>query len=401
MIVVTGGELLEGAYADGHTHFLARTLRPLGLRCVGSMSVDDKQEDINAALQFATGKAALVIVTGGLGPTDNDITRETLAGFSEIALHEHPDVLREMQRRFKASPDQLRRNLRRQALVPMRGTYLKNPNGTAVGLVFERTDTVIVALPGPPRELQPMVRDELLPYLSQRFGTRLPGCALTLRFVGIGQSRIDQTLEDHVPLPADITVSSQFERGRVDFTFSMPDDTTELRTQLQELKQKILHHLGDYVYADGGLSLEEHIVRRLASRGETLTIAEAGSGGSFTAGFTTADSARSVLAGAYVAPTDDKVRKLLRVPDQDWLAATSSGGAAKRLAVAAADATSCEWAVAIGEAQEDNDGARFVEVVFKTPDGRVESQRHRLRGDESERSRLTTQILDDLRQRLK
>ena len=175
MIVVTGGELLSGAYADGHTYFLTRTLRPLGLQCVGSMSVDDKLPDIEEALRFAAGKAALVIVTGGLGPTDNDVTRQALSGFTGIALQEHPEVLKEMARRFRVSSEELRANLRRQTQVPVGGAYLKNSNGTAVGLVFESPRAVIVALPGPPRELQAMVRDELVPYLSRRFGTRLPG----------------------------------------------------------------------------------------------------------------------------------------------------------------------------------------------------------------------------------
>jgi nicotinamide-nucleotide amidase len=246
--VVTGGELLSGVYADGHTHFLTRTLRPLGLQCVGSMSVDDNEADMKAALRFASGKAPLVIVTGGLGPTDNDITRRALSDYTGIAMKEQPDVLKEMGRRFRTSPEELRANLRRQTQVPARGTYLKNSNGTAVGLVFESSDAVIVALPGPPRELQGMVRDELVPYLSRRFGTRLPGRSLMLRFVGLGQSRIDQTLKDHVPLAPDITVSSQFEGSRVDFTFSLPHDTPRERARLDELKQKIVPHL-----SSGGL----------------------------------------------------------------------------------------------------------------------------------------------------
>jgi molybdenum cofactor synthesis domain-containing protein len=135
MIVVTGGELLSGVYPDGHTYFITRSLHPLGLQCVGSMSVDDKQADLKEALRYATDKAALVIVTGGLGPTDSDITRETLSDFTGIALKEHPDVLRDMARRFRVSPAQLRPNLRRQTQVPTRGTYFKNLNGTAVGLV--------------------------------------------------------------------------------------------------------------------------------------------------------------------------------------------------------------------------------------------------------------------------
>ena len=402
MIVITGGELLAGAYADGHTHFLARTLRPLGLRCVGSMSVDDKENDIKVALRFATSKAPLVIVTGGLGPTDNDITRETLSEFTGIALREHPEVLEAMERRFRVPRDKIRSNLRRQTQVPVRGTYLKNSNGTAVGLVFEQTDSVIVALPGPPRELQTMVHEELVPYLSRRFGTRLPGCSLTLRFVGLGQSTVDQTLKDHVPLPADVMLSSTFEGGRVDFTFSLPDDTPEDRARLDDLKQNISQHLGDYLYAYDETSLEQCVMSLLEKRGSTLAIVEVGSGGILTAGITDTEGADAVLAAAYDAPTEDKQRRVLDVTDDEWAGTTSSSGKTRLLAAAAAKLTQSAWVVAVGEVREDANGARHVEVVIKLPDGGLESQRVGLRGTgQYARSRLTTRLLDLLRRKLR
>lgn len=407
MIVVTGGELLSGAYADGHTHFLTRTLRPLGLQCAGSMTVDDKHPDIEEALRFATGKAPLVIVTGGLGPTDNDITRQALSSFTGIALQEHPAVLKEMARRFRVSPEELRANLRRQTQVPVGGAYLKNSEGTAVGLVFESAPgagpgAVIVALPGPPRELQAMVHGELVPYLSRRFGTRLPGGSLTLRFVGLGQSQIDQTLKDHVPLPLDITVSSQFEGSRVDFTFSLPGDTPKDRARLKELEQKIVAHLGEYVYADDETSLEEHVVKRLEKAGATLALAEAGSGGSLTAALSGAEGAERVLAGAYIAATDDRLRRLLGVSDDDWSGQISRTQRAERLALAVADATGSQWAIAVGQTWKDENGADYVTVAFKLPDGRMETQQLRLRGAaEMARANLGTQIEDLLRRRLK
>jgi len=412
MIVVTGAELLSGVYADGHTYFITRTLRPLGLQCVGSMSVDDKQADLKEALRFAADKAALVIVTGGLGPTENDITREVLSDFTGIALKEHPEVLQDMARRFRVSPAQLRPNLRRQTQVPTRGTYFRNLNGTAVGLIFEMANATLVALPGPPRELQAMVSGELVPYLSRRFGTRLPGCSLTLRFVGLGQSQIDQTLRDHVPLASDITVSSQFEASRVDFTFSLPDDTQRDRARLQELKHKIAEHLGEYIYDQGEISLEEHVLKLLEARGATLVLAEVSSGGSLTAALSNADSAHRVLAGAYVAPTMEQLRHLLSVPDDDWKEITSRSQRIERLATAAADATASQWAVAVGEAWRDEsrpsktgrdeNGAGYVDVVFKLPSGRLESRKVRFRGGgELAGSRLSTQLLDQLRRRLK
>ena len=402
MIIVTGGELLSGAYPDGHTHFLARTLRPLGLQCVGSMSVDDKQADIKEALRFAADKAALVIVTGGLGPTDNDITREALSDFTGIPLKEHPDVLEEMGRRFSTPPAELRANLRRQTKTPTRGTYLKNPNGTAVGLVFESAGRVVVALPGPPRELQPMVRDELVPYLSRRFGTRLPGRSLTLRFVGLGQSQIDQTLKDHVPLPPDVAVSSQFEGSRVDFTFSLPHDTPQDQTRLRELEQKIMTHLGEYVYANDETSLEERVLKLAEARGVTLALAEAGSGGALAAALSGADGARGVLSGAYVAPTEEKLRRLLGVRNDDWASSTSPDQRTQRLAAAAADAAKSQWAIAVGEASRDQSGADYVTVAFRLPEGRMETRQVRLRGGgELARMNLSTQLQDELRRKLK
>jgi nicotinamide-nucleotide amidase len=401
-IIVTGGELLSGAYPDGHTYFLTRTLHPLGLHCVGSMCVDDKKADLKKVLGFATGDADLIIVTGGLGPTENDITREALCDFTGIALKEHPDVLREMARRFHVSPARLRPNLRRQTQAPTHGTYFKNANGTAIGLVFELADAVIVALPGPPRELQAMVRDELVPYLSRKFGTRPPGCSLTLRFVGLGQSQIDQTLSDHVPLPPDIVVSSQFQGGRVDFGFSLPNDTPEDRARLQELKLKIMKHLGEYVYADDETSLEEHVVKLLEARGATLSLAEAGSGGTLAAALSSANAARRVLAGAYVAPTLDKLRRLLGVRDDQWTGGMSGDQRIERLAATAAEATASQWTIAIGEVRRDESGAGFVEVAFRLPSGHLESRQMRLRGTgELARSRLSTLLQDQLRRKLR
>lgn len=401
-IVVTGGELLAGAYPDGHTYFLTRTLRPLGLRCVGSMSVDDRPADIQQALRFATGKAALVIVTGGLGPTDNDVTRKTLSEFTGIALREHPEVLKKMERRFNVPRDKIRPNLRRQTRVPVGGGYLKNSQGTAVGLVFEREKGVIVALPGPPRELQPMVRDGLVPYLSRRFGTRLPGCSLLLRFVGIGQSGIDQTMKQHVPLPADITTSSQFKGMRVDFTFSLPDDTPQNRKRLDELKREILKHLGEHIYGDDETSLEQHVMKLLAAKGATLALAEVGSGGTLAAGLNGSEDSRQILAGAYVAPTEAKLRRLLRVPDADWTNCASSAERTRLLAATASRSTGSQWTVAVGEVQREGNSAGYVEVVFKQPQGDPESQRVKLQGGgELAHSRLNTWLLDQLRRRLK
>jgi len=220
--------------------------------------------------------------------------------------------------------------------------------------------------------------------------------------VGLGQSQIDQTLKDQVPLTPDITVSSQFQGSRVDFTFSLPDDTPRDRARLGELKQKIMKHLGGYVYADDETSLEEHVVKLLEERGATLALAEAGSGGSLAAALSSADGALRVLAGAYVAPTVEKLRRLLSVRDEHWAGSTTRSQRIEQLATAAADAAASQWAIAVGEDWRDESGASYVQVAFKMPSGQLESKQVRLRGTgELARSRLSTQLMDQLRRKLR
>ncbi len=397
VVIVTGGELLSGMYADGHTYFLTRTLRPLGLQCVGSMCVDDKREDLKEALGFASGRAPLVIVTGGLGPTDNDITREAISEFTGVALKEHPVLLERMAKRFGRPAGQLRANLRQQTRTPVDGSYLVNGGGTAAGLVFEWGKRVVVALPGPPGELQPMVRGELIPYLSRRFGTRLPGRSLTLRFVGLGQSEIDQRIEEHVTLDPDITVGSQFEGGRVDFTFTLPEDTVREKQRLDALRQQIIGIFGASIYAEGETSLEQVVIERLRTRGATLALAEVGSGGTVEASLSGADAAGEVVLGAYVAATLERLGRLLDVSDGTWAQATASSGTLEELARATASAAGSTWAIAIGPQRDDG----TVEVAFRHPSGRVESERIALRGTgETARSRFVTHLLDRFRRKI-
>lgn len=401
-IVVTGGEILEGAFADSHTHFLTRTLRPLGLHCIGSLTVDDRVPDIVEALRFAARRASLVIVTGGLGPTDNDVTREALVQFTGIAVREAPDALVELARRFQTPPEQLRPNLRRQVRVPEHGGWLKNANGTAVGLVFEMPEKVVVALPGPPRELHPMVRNELVGYLSRRFGTRMPGAALTLRFVGLGQSQIDHAMKQHLVLPPDVVTLSEFDGPRVDFTFRLPEDSPAARERLETLKSQVLavKELQDALYADDpAITLEEHVLRLLERRGAKLAVVELASGGHLASGLLDAQSAGARLAGLVAAADEGSLRRLLGRANDGGTTAPA-GGRLELLGAAAAKATGAEWAVVVGPVLPAGQGRPAqVEVALYGPEG-CKHLRLPVRGGENWRNYLATDVLDQLRRLL-
>ncbi len=394
-LVVTGGELLDGQVQDGHTPFLTRTLRPLGLRCAGALLVDDQHEEMLAALRFATNAAPLVLVTGGLGPTPNDITRETLSAFTGIPLRESEAAVSELERRFRQPRDQLRPNLRRQCLVPERGGFFPNPHGTAAGLHFEAGPVTLVALPGPPRELQPMVREALLPWLQRRYGLRPAGASLTLRFVGVGQSQISQTLEDRVGLPPDVQVTSLFEGSRVDFTFHLPGVTEADQTRLRRLGDELRRYLGEFCYAEGETSLESAVLRALHARGLRLTLAEVATGGGLAAALSSAVEAPSVLGGMWAAPGEGRLAALLET--------TLPGGHAgpeervRALARAAATRGGTPAAVVVGETTE-TDGTLSVGLAY-FDGGQTRTRTLPLdRGTTaSDRARLVTAVLDALR----
>lgn len=388
MLVITGEELLRGVFPDAHTAFITHTLHAHGCHCIGSTTVDDKVADIQEAVRAATCKVPLVIVTGGLGPTVNDVTRDALAQFTGIKIHEQPDVLAAMEQRLKTPRDQIRPNLRKQTMVPTRGTYLKSAAGTAVGLVFEWGDKVIIALPGPPRELQPMVRNELVPYLRQKFGVRSPGRSITLRFVGIGQSLIDQTMSQHVPLPPDVIVGSQFEGGRVDFEFMLPGNGPEQEARLKELAARIRQHLGECIYAEGETTLEQHVAQTLLARGAKLTLVEIGTGGRLAASLAGLPEAAQLLKGAHVAPSEEAMQALLKSDSREL----------KSLAQAAGG----DWAIITGAVSTDSAGARSCAVLFRLGGERWESVRVPVQGaGETSQAGLVTQIWDRLRRLLK
>src|SRR5277367_753864 len=168
-IINTGTELLLGRVANTHLGFLAQSLLGLGLRVERQVTVPDGVA-IAEALDEAMLRADLIIVTGGLGPTSDDITRDAVADAFGRKLIFHPEILADIAEKFAHRKIPLNEDMQRpQAMVPEGGVVLDNPRGTAPGLIVENDKTVVVALPGPPGELRPMWTDHALPWLRKKF----------------------------------------------------------------------------------------------------------------------------------------------------------------------------------------------------------------------------------------
>jgi len=399
-LVITGSEVLRGIYADGHTKFLTQTLSPLGYRCVGSLSVGDVEEDLLKALSFGRKRAPLVITTGGLGPTVQDITGKVIAKFTGIGLKEHSEVLLDLKRRFGGLSGILRPVIRGQALTPVRGTYMPNPNGTAVGLVFESDHYSIVALPGPPRELQPMVKNELIPLLSKKYGLRTVGHSITMRFAGIGQSSIDRIIREKLVSPSDLMIWSSFNANRVDITFSLPGNTKQDMQRLKKLEDNLLKYTSNYMYSDKGLSLEQNIFKLLKEQKSSLIISEIATSGELSSSLIQADPTSRYLKGSYVAGNSQMMHQLLD-DNSDFKEDDLSENVVYQMAELLANKKKANWILVVGSVSKNKDESESVWIaVGSIKKGFITQKIGVRKGRRLRQDRLVTHALDLLRKEL-
>jgi nicotinamide-nucleotide amidase len=274
-IINTGTELLLGRVTNTHLGFLAQSLFGLGLRVERQVTVPDGVA-IAEALAVAMTRADLIIVTGGLGPTSDDITRDAAAEAFGKKLIFHPEILEDIAAKFRVRNIAMNDLQRPQAMVPEGGVVLANVGGTAPGLIIENDRNVAVLLPGPPGELRPMWTNEAVPWLRKRFADRLPPVhEVALRILGLGETRVQLMLEDEIKAlgPIEIGYCAR-PGGEVDLRLIAPErDLVEKAGQLARAK------LADAIYAEGTEAMEEVVVRLARAAGKTVATAESCTGG--------------------------------------------------------------------------------------------------------------------------
>jgi nicotinamide-nucleotide amidase len=273
-IINTGTELLLGRVTNTHLGFLAQSLLGLGLRVDRQVTVPDGVA-IAEALETAMARAEIIIVTGGLGPTTDDITREAVAETFGRKLVFHQEILDDIAVKFAGRNLVLNEMQRRQAMVPEEGVVLPNPNGTAPGLIVENDRTVALILPGPPRELRPMWDDGALPWLRKRFADRLPPVhEATLRLIGTGESKVQPLIEPDVHAFDPIEVGYCARPGEVDLRLIAPD-----AGRLAKAVALARERLGNFIYAEGLETMEEVVVRMARAAKKMVATAESCTGG--------------------------------------------------------------------------------------------------------------------------
>jgi nicotinamide-nucleotide amidase len=262
---------------------------------------------IAEALEDAMGRAELIIITGGLGPTSDDITRDAAAEAFGHKLIFHPEILEGIAARFAVRNIAMNDLQKAQAMVPEGGVVLENRFGTAPGLIIRNDKTVAVLLPGPPRELRPMWQNEALPWLRKHFEKLLaPVHEISLRILGVGESRVQMLVEEGVRALGPVEVGYCARSGEVDLRLISGDgDLLKRAADLARSK------LGDSIYAENGATMEQAVIRLAVAAGKIMATAESCTGGLIASRLTDVEGSSGVFRSGWVTYADEaKIREL-------------------------------------------------------------------------------------------
>lgn len=313
-IINVGTELLMGNVVNTNAAFLAKECTRLGIGIYYQTVVGDNEERLEKAIETARERTELIVLTGGLGPTKDDMTKEAVAKVFQKDLKEDVTVKNEIREFFerkgkKKIPD----NNWKQAMVIEGAKILHNANGTAPGFILEDKNCTVVLLPGPPRELVPMVMDQVIPYLVSRqdavFVTKM------VKICGVGESTVEEKIQDLIISQTNPTIATYAKTSEVHIRVTAKGkDETEAKKLLKPIVKDIKSRFGDNVYTtEEDTNLEDCVVKLLARHGLTVVTAESCTGGLIASTLVNVPGASSVLKESFVTYSNKAKRKYLDV----------------------------------------------------------------------------------------
>ncbi len=317
-IISVGTELLLGQIVDTDAVFLAKMLSRLGINIHHRATVGDNPERIKDTLRLAFSRADLVITVGGLGPTQDDLTKEMVAdvlGDTFVEDAAHVQWLRD--RMHLRGWQNLPPSFWKQALVPVHGGGLPNPNGTALGALFEKDGKIAICLPGPPNELIPMAESSVEPYLREKTaGQRSILQSRILRIVGMGESLVEERAGDLMATD-NPTVAPYAKTGEVHLRITARAPSPEEASTLIAPREAALRErLGDVVYGVDDETLESVVVGMLTLMGRSIALAESCTGGLIAKRLTDVPDASRIFGLGLVTYSNEAKTKFLGVPEE-------------------------------------------------------------------------------------
>ena len=313
-IISIGDEILIGQIVNTNAVFIAKELNKIGIEVVQITSISDKKEAIVSCLDAAQQRAQVIILTGGLGPTKDDLTKHTLCTYFDDVLVKNEEVLERIEAMFKKYvPTPINDENRKQALLPSKARILENKVGTASGMWFEIEDRVVISLPGVPFEMKALISNEVIPALQQHY-TRPFIIHKTVLTYGLGESVIAERIEDwENNLPTDIKLAYLPNIGRVRLRLSgKGPDQQLISDRIEEQINSLLPQIDDiFMGFEEEASIEEQIQKKCIANGFTLALAESCTGGEIAARITKIPGASQYFkGGAVVYHTQSKTSLL-------------------------------------------------------------------------------------------
>jgi nicotinamide-nucleotide amidase len=284
-IVTIGNELLLGQIIDTNASYLARKLNLIGINITFHTTVGDNYPQIRDVLSQALKRADLVITTGGIGPTEDDLTREVVADLVGAQLIFKEELMEQIESIFTRLGYRMPENNKKQAFIPDGAISIPNEIGTAPGFIIQKGSSLIVALPGVPKELKYLLNNQVIPYLKRHF--HLDGELITsrvLKVTGIGESKVDSRIKDLITPNTNPSVGIMASPGDISITITAyAKNAKKAEDLIRPIEQEIRSRLGINIYGTNDDTLDMVVTNLLNKRGDTLSVIENFSGGQLTA----------------------------------------------------------------------------------------------------------------------
>ena len=399
-IIAIGSELLTPQKIDTNSIYLTDQLNALGVEVVRKTVVGDERERLMDTILGAVARSQIIVLTGGLGPTEDDLTRDAVASALGRAMVFRQDICDQIEERFRRFQRKMVEINRRQAYIVDGAEVLTNDRGTAPGQWIEQNSTVLMLLPGPPNELKSMFEKECLPRLQRLLPPQVIH-TLMLRVVGMPESDLDQLIAPVYLRYPNLATTILAVSGEIHIHLrARSADAAQAEALIAEVAAQIEPLIGDRIYSRNGDSLEKVVGDLLRARHAHLSVAESATAGLLGGRITAVPNSSDYFLGGFLAYSDRMKTKLLGVPPEMLIEHTAvSEPVAKAMAEGAKERTGSDYALSItGYAGPEGENVGLVFIGLATPHG-SEARRVQFPGDRERVRAFSTNIALDLLRR--
>ena len=311
-IIAVGTELLFGNVVNSNAAFLSQELNELGIDVLYHYTVGDNPDRLRRTLRFAAEDCDLLICTGGLGPTEDDLTRETVCGYLSVPLVYNAEAEAGLHRHFERLGLEYSKNNEKQYFVPEGASVFQNRQGTAPGFAIEKDGLTVICLPGVPREMKAMFADSVRPYLLRYMNAYIVSSRIQL--FGMGESLVETKLMDLVEGQTDPTIATYAKEGVVEVRVTSKRDTEEeAAAAVKDMESAVLDRVGSNVFSTSAELLQDVVGNKLLERGITVSCAESPTAGLFAASLVDHPGISEIFDRCYVLYSEESICQELMV----------------------------------------------------------------------------------------